>query len=273
MVLFLAVADCGGLSAAARATGVSAPTLSRRMVELERQTGIRLFARGARGYTLTAAGRSLLEEAGDLRHLADRLGAFAGSGRRARVRVTAGHWTAQFLARHLNRIWSAEDTWVPEFVPTTVAMDIARREADIGIRNRRPEQSWLAGRRTGAVRYAPFAAAPGIEGWIAAPAEDAGSPSQRWIHDGHADRIVTTASDPRLALDLALAGVGQIVLPLFAASGQDGLVRTGPVIEALTHEEWLVCHHDARHDPPVRSALDAIAELLGDGALRASGTS
>lgn len=44
--LFLAVAETGGLAGAARATGVSVATLSRKMTELERQAGVRLFERG-----------------------------------------------------------------------------------------------------------------------------------------------------------------------------------------------------------------------------------
>ena len=88
------------------------------------------------------------------------------------------------------------------------------------------------------------------------------TPSQRWLAANHAAEIVTTASDARLMLDLALAGVGRIVLPTFAGDGEPGLVRVSEAIEALTHEEWLVSHHDARHDPPVRRALDAVHRLL-----------
>lgn len=54
--LFLAVADAGGLAGAQKATGTPSPTLSRRMAKLERQMGLRLFERGARGYTLTKRG-------------------------------------------------------------------------------------------------------------------------------------------------------------------------------------------------------------------------
>ena len=58
------------------------------------------------------------------------------------------------------------------------------------------------------------------------------------------------------------AGVGRVVLPTFAGEGEQGLVRVSEPIGELTHEEWLVSHHDARHDPPVRLALDAVHRLL-----------
>ncbi|WP_066701517.1 helix-turn-helix domain-containing protein [Celeribacter ethanolicus] len=74
--LFLAVADAGGLSGAEKATGTSLPTLSRRMAELERSLGKRLFERGNRGYTLTAESRALLQEAEPLRDAVRRLARF-----------------------------------------------------------------------------------------------------------------------------------------------------------------------------------------------------
>ena len=52
------------------------------------------------------------------------------------------------------------------------------------------------------------------------------------------------------------------MLPTFAGEGEPGLVRISEPIAELTHEEWLVSHHDARHDPPVRQALDAVHRLL-----------
>ncbi len=261
--MFLAVADASGLAGAARVTGSSVPTLSRRMAELERRTGRRLFHRGRKGYRLTAEGRLLVDEAESLRTLAARLGRWTSEERSLpRVRITAGMWTSRFLARNISRFWSGDDEWMPEFLASNATVDIARREADIGIRNRRPEQAWLAGRRTHVIRHAVYAAGPDVSGFVTIAQGSATTPSDRWLKASHADDIVTTASDARLALDLALAGVGRIVMPCFAANGEQGLMRISDPIEELTHEEWLVCHHDARHDPPVRKALDAIHGLL-----------
>ena len=80
LALFLAVADAGALGGAARSTGTSLPTLSRRMTELERRTGERLFLRGRRRYALTAEGRRLAEEMRGLREVRARLDRWLGSG-------------------------------------------------------------------------------------------------------------------------------------------------------------------------------------------------
>lgn len=268
LTLFLAVADAGGLAGASRATGTSVPTLSRRMTALEAEIGRRLFVRGKRAYALTSDGRALLAEAAPLRTVTQKLQTFASSDAAPRVRITAGMWTSRFLARHLSRVWSPDDAWIPEFLASNANVDIARREADIGIRNRRPEQSWLAGRRTTRIEYGIYATGPDVAGFVTLPDGAASTPSERWLRANHADSIVTTASDARLALDLALAGIGRILLPTFEGDAQPTLHRIGAPIDDISHDEWLVSHHDGRHDPPVRKALDAIGALLEDTALR-----
>jgi DNA-binding transcriptional LysR family regulator len=63
-------------------------------------------------------------------------------------------------------------------------------------------------------------------------------------------------------VDLAVAGVGRVVMPTFVARDVPGLKQVGPIIPELSHDEWLVCHHEARHDAPIRAALEAVATLL-----------
>ena len=262
-LLFLAVVRAGGLTGAAAATGVSTPTLSRRMTELEQRTGRRLFVRGPGGFALTAEGRSLLEVAAPLEEQQTRLQRWIAEGTGPHpVRITAGSWTARFIARHIAQVWSPRAVWVPTLLGANARLDIARRAADIGIRSSRPEQNWLAGRRTRRVSYGIFARDADVTGFIALPADAPSTPAERWLRATHPDRIVTTANHERLALDLARAGVGALVMPVFAGADGTGLVQQGPAIDALAHDEWLVSHHTGRDDPPVRAALDALARLL-----------
>ena len=60
---FVAVADNGSISAAARALGVRQPTVSDHIRRLEDRVGTNLFERRARGMALTFAGRHLLRTA------------------------------------------------------------------------------------------------------------------------------------------------------------------------------------------------------------------
>ncbi|MEO1276348.1 MAG: LysR family transcriptional regulator, partial [Pseudomonadota bacterium] len=58
---FLATAETGSLSAAARALGLSQPTLSRQVAALEADLGVALFERIGRSLSLTGPGLELVE--------------------------------------------------------------------------------------------------------------------------------------------------------------------------------------------------------------------
>lgn len=257
LALFAAVAHQASLSAAQRATGVSLPTLSRRMAALERDLGRTLFQRGPKGYALTAEGRALAEELGGLADTRHRVARWAASQTTAPpVRITAGFWTSRAIA-----IGLAPDSarpWQPRFVPANTVLDMARREADIGIRNTPPAHPWLARQQLAEVHFAIYGK-PGVEGFVASNAD---VPSQKWLHAHHHADIRAYASDPRLCLDLAEAGHGRIVLPTFIGDALNTLSRQSDPIEELRHQSWLVAHQDARHDPPVRAALDEVAAIL-----------
>lgn len=261
LALFVLVAQSGGLGAAARHSGLSVPTLSRKMQSVEQQLGLDLFQRGPRGYALTRQGQEALAHLSGLSGLQDRLLRDLSRTEAVKVRITAGTWMSSLLARRLTpEIIGSQ--WRPEFLEATARLDIARREADIGLRNAAPDQAWLAGRRIFQVEMAPFATSEAVQGFVGLSDSTLQTPSARWLRATHPDQIVATAGSPHLLADMALAGLGRVILPCFIAQDWRGLRQVGPVIDELTHDSWLVSHHAARHDPPVRAALDAISTLL-----------
>ena len=60
---FLAVAERGSLRAAARQLGVAQPAITRNIQELEKELGVVLFERQARGVTLSPMGEVFLRRA------------------------------------------------------------------------------------------------------------------------------------------------------------------------------------------------------------------
>jgi DNA-binding transcriptional LysR family regulator len=70
--LFLAAAEEGSITAAARRMNLTQPALSRQIKFLEEELGVELFTRGAHSVSLTAAGRVLVEEGGKLLERAER---------------------------------------------------------------------------------------------------------------------------------------------------------------------------------------------------------
>ncbi|WP_425040816.1 LysR family transcriptional regulator [Primorskyibacter sp. S187A] len=257
LLLFALVAQMGSLSAASRQCDMPLPTVSRRMAGLERDLGRKLFVRGARGYALTADGRSLAEELEGLAHIRARVRAWSErvSGPVA-VRITAGTWSARHIALNLPPI-SQDALWAPVFVPSDAKLDLARREADVGIRNAAPDHNWLAGRKLAPVEFAIYGR-PEATGFIASTNN---TPSQNWLQAHFPEDIRLRAGDPRLALDLALAGHGRVLLPMFAGRSTE-LNQVSEPIDALRHEAWLVVHDQARHEPPIRAALDMVGALF-----------
>jgi len=69
---FARIARCGSFSRASDELGVAQPALSRQVSKLERELGVKLFARHGRGVHLTSAGSLLLERAEAIGHLIHR---------------------------------------------------------------------------------------------------------------------------------------------------------------------------------------------------------
>lgn len=63
-------------------------------------------------------------------------------------------------------------------------------------------------------------------------------------------------------MDLCEAGVGLAVLPCFIGDANPRLERATATIEALTHRQWLVMHHETRHQRPIRTVLRRLESLL-----------
>lgn len=141
---FLAVAETGSLSAAARQLRLSQPTLGRHIAELETQLGLTLFTRQPRGLALTESAAALLPHARAMRDAAAKLSLVA-SGRGetlvGAVRITASRIVAHhILPPILAALRTAEPGIEIDLVPTDSTENLLFREADIALRMYRPTQ-------------------------------------------------------------------------------------------------------------------------------------
>lgn len=267
--LFLDVARLGGLSAATGTTKLSAATLGRRVAALERQIGEPLFHRAHSGYTLTRAGEELLKRAEEVESAMRSLVRWRDGeiGDRV-VRISAGTWTTDFLAKHISELWDVSDPFRVEFVTAYEKIDIGRRNADIGVRSERPTEANLAGRMVGKVAHALYSGRNLINGvkagvFVGLGGDGANIQSSRWLMARHGDRIMTRGNDAHSVRELVAAGAGLTVLPCFAGDSDPRLVRIeGRPIPELETEQWLVSHQDERHSREVRTVLDRVGTLL-----------
>lgn len=266
--LFLDVARLGGLSAATGRSGLSAATLGRRITALEKQVGEPLFHRSQTGYRLTQSGEDLLARAEDVEAamLSLRRWKEGAIGTRV-VRLSAGSWTSAFVAGHIGEIWTVEDRFGLELVTANQRVDIGRRNADLGIRNQRPTEQWLAGRLIGKVAYGLYSGVNLVNGvkagyFVGVAGEGGHTHSARWLEARHADRIAVRGHDAMSVRELVVNGAGMSVFPCFVGDSDPRLVRVAPVIKELETDQWLVSHHEERHDPAVRLVGDRIASLM-----------
>lgn len=265
--LFLAVARADGLAGSARQTGISAPTLGRRMTALERRLDRKLFDRKQTGYRLTDAGRELYQQALEMELAADGVERWRARNTRRIVRISAGSWTSHFLAAHVDRLWRPDEPIGIELSTAHALVDILHRQADIGIRNRAPDEPRLAGRRIQDIAHCAYcartaAASPDALPWIGVTGDAAVTPTARWVRARNPDGGVLICSDARAVVDMLRADVGKAVLPCFIGDSDGALIRIGDPIAELRGEQWLALNDQARHEPAVRTVIDRLVGLL-----------
>jgi len=136
---FLVTAEEGSLSAAARAIGMTQPTLSRQVDALEKELGLVLFERAGRGLFLTPSGLELLEHVRNMGEAASRVSLSASGQSQAiegKIKITASEvYSAYLLPPILTKLHLTYPGIEVELVASNAPTDLRRREADIAIRN------------------------------------------------------------------------------------------------------------------------------------------
>ena len=127
--VFAAVADAGGFTRAATRLRLSQPAVSKAVLGLERQLGLPLLERGARGVRLTEAGAALLERARELfaveRSAEEELRARLGL-ERGTLRIGASTTVATYLLPPLLGAFQARHPGVVLRVTSANTRDIVR---------------------------------------------------------------------------------------------------------------------------------------------------
>lgn len=282
--LFLAVAQAGSLSGAAKRLGVTQPTVSRQLADLEGRLGEPLFARSVEGASLTAFGERMLEPARRMAEGAEEARLVA-SGAEAKlegaVRVTAPPGVAFELltpfAVHLREHLPGVRL---EIVSTIAYLDLARREADLGIRLERLDRAsaqrdlvTLASveHRVGAfaapsyIATLPRGYGPADVGWIGwAPPFEHVAPNPQLAARIPGFRPVLASDDFLVQVRAAEAGVGAILLGDFRSPRAlpSALTRMTIDFGKLTASMHLVCARGSLTIPRVRAVADLLAEEL-----------
>jgi DNA-binding transcriptional LysR family regulator len=268
-----AVADRGGLTAAAAQLGINHSTAFRRLTALETKLGVPLFERLRTGYVPTTCGRAMIEAAAQIEADVtrfERTAAGRGDTPAGELRVTA---PAGFAADLLMPMLAAFGSRYPDIrialILSEEALNLSRRDADVAIRVSREPSGTLVGRRLAAVAWAVYGLADRAYGdlagedWISPGPDVAGGSFVQFVAARvPADRVKLQINTVT-GLDAAVAaGLGIGPLPCFSADANPVLRRLSGPHPELGADLWLLTHPDLRHAARVRVFMEHVAEAL-----------
>lgn len=286
--LFLAVADAGSLSAAAKVLRVTQPTISRRLADLEGELGEPLFVRTVEGTSLTSFGERMLDPARRMSESArevDHVASGAETKPRGIVRLTAPPGVcfdliAPFAAHMRTRLPEVQ----LEVISTVAYLDLARREADLAVRlqrlDRPSEQRGLVTVASHEHEVAAFATREYVSklrrgygvadvdwiGWPPALAHLPPNPQLAAHIPGF--RPVFASDDYLVQLRAAEAGVGAVLLGRFRSrlALPTTLVEMKLDLGKIATALHLVCARSSLTIPRVRAVADLLARELKSSA-------
>ena len=273
----LAAAEEGSLGAAARALGVRASTVSRRLEAAEAALGVALFERTREGLGVTEAGQAVARRAREV-ELAVREVERAAAGSQPEVTgvvtVSAPPTVAVALvAPALASLAEAHPTLTVTLREEADVVSLERGEADVAVRLMRPERARLVAQRVTTIRYCVAASRAYLDAF--------GRPGEGHAGEGH--RLVTYGPPFELlqearwlrerfpAARVAFRAASQMAQSAMLARGAGiGLVPTGLLPEPLepieevpfTRPVWLATHEASRHLPAGRAVTEHLAAAL-----------
>lgn len=161
--LFSVVARVGSVNRAARELGISQPTLSRRLKELERYINAPLFFRASSGVKLTQEGEHLQRSAADLlqafeafqRDLRSRVGERSSVVRISATEGLTKHW----LLPRVKKLRDSRSRVYLEIIATVEQQSLAKSDLDFVIRMGDPGDNELIGKKVATVPFGIFASA------------------------------------------------------------------------------------------------------------------
>lgn len=276
---FLAVAEAGSLSAAARATGISQPTLGRHVQAAEAALDVALFARVVQGLVLTDAGQALLPAARAMRQAAAELALTAkaqGAGLEGTVRLTASRVVAHFiLPPILARLRTEEPGIEIELVASDASENLLFGEADIALRMYRPTQPDLVVRHLGDLPLGLYAAKAYLDR-KGRPATLEALLAHDFIGQDRMDQVIRVMAslgimvdrhffpvrcdDPLTYLELVRAGAGLGGILRRIGDADPLLERIDIVPDLPSLPVWLTAAPRLRQSPRLRLVWDALAD-------------
>lgn len=277
---FLGVLTEGSLSGAARALGITQPTVGRHIASLEKALNLVLFTRSQAGLLPTDAARTLQPHAQAMASTAAALvrAASGEGGVQGVVRVTASEVIGvEVLPPIVAALRDKHPGLKIELVLSNRVQDLLHREADIAVRMTQPKQGQLIARHIGHIelglhartdylrRHGTPATLDDLAGHTLIGFDEV-TPFIRQVMGAlptfsrETFSIRTDSDLAQLAMIRAGAGIGFCQAPL--ARRDPAMVRLLPDTLGLHLGTWVAMHEDLRNSARCKAVFDGVAEGL-----------
>jgi DNA-binding transcriptional LysR family regulator len=271
--LLLVVLRAGSLTRAASETGVSQPTISRRMKALEGSFGAPLFYRGPSGIAPTPLAHRIVDQLAPVSEAVAAIARIAEqeAERPKTLRLTSTTTISMVLSENLRTLCSAGVCL--DILPTRQRVDFTRMESDIAIRLRRPPETGpLTIRKLGVLAFAVY----GSRRLLSSSRESTGlrclglssnrpPPQKDWFDSFAESRggiIVARLGEVHLRLAAVKQGFGVSLLPCVLGDREIDLMRLTPPIRELAEDMYLLVHNDIRKLAPAREITSNLVRFF-----------
>jgi len=277
---FLVTAEEGSLSAAARALGLTQPTLSRQVASLEQELGVALFERVGRGFELTPGGAELLAQVRTMGDAAVSLKLTAAGQSNiveGNICISATDLVTNFVMPSLvQKLRQLYPNISVELIASDSLSDLRRREADIAIRAMQPIDPDLIARKIGDITGHLYASKHYLKQiGIPKTAKDLGNAN--FICD-KSEMIISILAGCDINLtqrnfsitsgsvitqwELVKRGLGIALLPDKLAATEPQFHKVLPEKQPFKGPLWLVVHKELRTSRRVRVVFDFLIDEL-----------
>jgi DNA-binding transcriptional LysR family regulator len=275
---FLAIAREGSTLAAAKALGVSQPTVQRRLSALEESIKRQLVEHHPTGYRLTEFGKTLFPHAEDVERSITAFQRQLMSGGQelsGTLRVTCPEGTASRLLAPLIESFRAKypDLRV-DLIMTDRRLDLAKGEAEVAVRMHKPGDDSLIARKIADTPWSVYASRSYIKrhgrpqrkeeldnhAVIEFGGEIAQIQASRWLRSTAPRATIAARGNSMLGVLAAVkSGAGLAPLPMLLGGREEDLEPLLAPIPEIGSKIYIVMHSDLRRTARVRAFCEFVA--------------
>jgi DNA-binding transcriptional LysR family regulator len=275
---FLAVSEQGSISAAAKFLNVNHSTVLRRLANLEKRLGARLFDRLPDGYELTAQGdelRNRLRGVSEQIETAQRSLGGRDLGLSGALRITTTDTLMHgLLMPFLAEFRALNPAIYIEIVVNNTFLSLTRREADVAVRPSNIVPENLVGRRVGRLQTAIYASETYLKqcakkkdwdahDWVAPDESLAHLAQAKWLQERIPEERIVVRVDSLVGMvDAVRNGMGVGMLLCLLGDGERDLVRLAEPVKELETDVWILTHPALKGVARIKAFTEFLCDRL-----------